>query len=290
MEIYINKLIENVENDNKCQSINLILDSGLFNGSYLVGGLNFINGLECKNIIKIKKISSCSIGSFGAFLYYANLLDLCSPIYYLMLEHFKKHINIDIFPKVFDMIRKRLPRDFILNEKIIYISYYNIKKGKKVVRYKYRNLDHLFETIQRSCFLPIFVNGNILYKGKYCDGFTPYYFPCEPSVKTIFLDLYGYDKISEIFFIRNEKNNFYRMLSGILDTHLFFVKKKSTLMCSFKEDWTICQKLYFYIVRYIVETILINLIGAVKHYSSFFLLNQSEMNSFSMFIRKWMII
>ena len=112
MEKYAKKLIENMHPTYKCQHINLVLDGGLFNGSYLAGGMFFLKELEDTNRIKIKKISTCSISSFAALFYYAGLFDLFTYVYNAGLKQFKKHNNIDIFDKLFKKIKDRLPTDF----------------------------------------------------------------------------------------------------------------------------------------------------------------------------------
>ena len=66
---YVNKLIENLpESSKKLQNIDLVLDGGLFNGSYLVGALYFLKEMERRQYIKIDRISGCSIGSIVGFL------------------------------------------------------------------------------------------------------------------------------------------------------------------------------------------------------------------------------
>ena len=74
--------------------------------------------------------------------------------------------------------------------------------------------------------------------------------------KIIFLDLLGFDKILHSINIKNEKTNFHRILSGMLDIHNFFIKNSSTQMCSYVNNWTlynyICMK-----IRYLIEKIII---------------------------------
>jgi predicted acylesterase/phospholipase RssA len=68
---YVNRLIENLpEETKKLQHIDLVLDGGIFNGSYLVGSLYFLKEMERRRYIKIERISGCSIGSIVAFLYW----------------------------------------------------------------------------------------------------------------------------------------------------------------------------------------------------------------------------
>ena len=85
---YVNKLIDNLPNtfkNNKTPlQIDLILDGGLFNGSYLVGALYFLKEMEKKNYIKINRISSCSIGSIIGFLYFIDYLNTSKAELFIM--------------------------------------------------------------------------------------------------------------------------------------------------------------------------------------------------------------
>jgi hypothetical protein len=89
----ITKLMDNTLflKTNQREKINLILDSGLFNGSYLIGSLYFLKELEKKQYVKIDKISGCSIGSIVALLYYVDLLDSCNDIYSMEVDELIKN-------------------------------------------------------------------------------------------------------------------------------------------------------------------------------------------------------
>ena len=57
------------------------------------------------------------------------------------------------------------------------------------------------------------------------------------ETKILYLDLFGYDKIGNLLNVKNEKTNYHRILSGMLDIHNFFIKQTSTSMCSYVNDW-----------------------------------------------------
>lgn len=258
----ITKLMDNTSflKTNQREKINLILDSGLFNGAYLIGSLYFLKELEKKQYVKIDKISGCSIGSIVAVLYYVDLLDSCNDIYSMGVDELIKNniFNINI---IINVLKEKLPDNIckLVNKKI-YISYYDLKRNKKIVRSKYKNKDDIIETIKRSCCFPLLLNGNILYKNRYIDGIFPYIFP-EKSInniknKNLFLDLYGFDKIWFALSIKNEKTNFHRILGGLLDIHLFYIKQTPTYMCSYTNEWTILNKIYYHFVRPLIEYIL----------------------------------
>jgi len=90
---YIIKLIENLPDDLKNSKtplrLDLVLDGGVFNGSYLVGALYFLKEMEKRNYIKIERISGCSIGSVVAFLYYIDSLDSMTELYQKATNDFK---------------------------------------------------------------------------------------------------------------------------------------------------------------------------------------------------------
>jgi predicted acylesterase/phospholipase RssA len=91
---YVIKLIDNLPDDIKNVKepahIDLVLDGGIFNGSYLVGALYFLKEMEKRNYIKIDRISGCSIGSIVAFLYYIDALELMHKFYEIVNADFRK--------------------------------------------------------------------------------------------------------------------------------------------------------------------------------------------------------
>ena len=56
--------------------------------------------------------------------------------------------------------------------------------------------------------------------------------------------------------VKNEKTNFHRILSGLLDIHAFFIKGSNTSMCSYVNDWNYglqtFNNLKFKIIRFSV--------------------------------------
>jgi hypothetical protein len=249
---YVNKLIENLPDDLKnCEcplKIDLILDGGLFNGSYLVGCLYFLKEMEKRNYIKIERISGCSVGSIVAFMYFIDGLDLMSQLYTSILEDFKKNHNLEFIKKLKNYLGNKIPDDVCnqINGRL-FITYNNIKKGTKIVKSTYKSVDEIINSIIKSCYIPYLIDGNILYDNKSMDGINPYIFKIEPNKKILYLDLFGYDKIGNLLNVKNEKSNFHRILSGLLDVHSFYIKQTNTQMCSYVNDWSIRNILFNYI-------------------------------------------
>ena len=96
IETYIDKLIINLPPPPKTPiHIDLVMDGGVFNGSYLMGCLYFLKRMEKLKYIIIHRISGCSISSFLGAMYLLNsLYDIETKNYYEQsYEHFIKHKN-----------------------------------------------------------------------------------------------------------------------------------------------------------------------------------------------------
>jgi hypothetical protein len=93
----------------------------------------------------------------------------------------------------------------------------------------------------------------------------PYIFNNESGKKILYLDLYGYDKIGNLLNVKNEKSNFHRILSGLLDIHNFYIKQSDTQMCSYVNDWSVTNKTFNYL-KVLFEKITINFIYLVIYF------------------------
>ena len=141
---YIQNLMLNLpkknNNKTKIEEINVVLDGGIFNGSYLTGALYFLKEMEKQNYVRINKISSCSISSVCALLYCVDALDLMTEMYNIILKQFKEHHNLNAIDTCFDKIRERISHGGFLCDSLknrLFISYYDVKKGKKIVMRNY---------------------------------------------------------------------------------------------------------------------------------------------------------
>jgi hypothetical protein len=258
---YVNKLIDNLPDDIKNTAspivIDLVLDGGVFNGSYLVGAMCFLKEMEKRNYIKINRISGCSIGAVVAFCYFTDSLDYIPEFYEIVYKNFKKTYKLGVIKNIKDYFSKYIDDNTCnkVNNRL-FITYNNIKKRTKPVKSYYKNVDDLINTIIRSCYIPYLIDGNILYKNTSIDGILPYIFKKESNIKILYLDLFSYDKLGYLLNIKNEKTNFHRILSGLLDIHCFFIKKSNTNMCSYVDEWNIINY-FFYYIKIIFEKIFI---------------------------------
>jgi len=260
---YVIKLIENLPDDiknvNEPIKMDLVLDGGIFNGSYHVGALYFLKEMENRKYIKIERISGCSVGSIVGFLYFIDSLDLMPKLYDLINKEFRQTYNLKLITELKKHLSEHIPSDIC--ERVngrLYITYNNIKKGTKPVRSVYKDADDIINTIIKSSYIPYLIDGNVLYENKSVDGITPFIFK-ERENKILYLDLFGSDKLGNLLNVKNEKSNYHRILSGLLDIHSFFIKKSNTPMCSYVNDWSY-SNICFNHIKTIIERICIYLI------------------------------
>ena len=244
---YVNKLIENLPDDIKNRltplKIDLVLDGGAFNGSYLIGALYFLKEMEKRKYVTVERISGCSIGSVVGLLYIIDSLDLMAKIYDIMFQEIKTTYHFNAIKQLKTILGDKIPED-VCNRanKKLFITYNNIQKGTKPVKNVYRDVNDLINTIIRSCFIPFVIDGNILYEDKHIDGINPFIFDKEPDKKVLYLNLMGVNKLGHIWNVKNEKTNYHRLMTGLLDIHSFYIKQSNTDMCSYVEDWSFTRK------------------------------------------------
>jgi len=247
---YVNKLMDNLpdhikKTDNPLK-IDVVLDGGVFNGSYLAGALHFLKEMEKRKYIIVERISGCSIGSIAGFLYTMDRLDLITNLYEEFNKEFKETYSLNIIKYIKGNLMEFSNEENLkkINSKL-YITYYNIIKGSKKVKSQYKNWDELSDTLIKSCFFPYLINGDLVYKNKYLDGISPYIFNEQPGRKILYMELFSSDKICGIINIKNEKTNHHRILTGLLDIHNFFIKESRTVMCCYVNEWNLFDKFYY---------------------------------------------
>jgi hypothetical protein len=239
--------------------MDLILDGGMFNGSYLIGCMYFLKEMEKQNYIKIERISGCSIGSIMGFLYFIDGLQLAETLYSTFFNNFKNHHHLPVIMNLYDYLKDYIPNNICdITKKKFFITYYNVISKKKIIRNKYKNVQDIICSLIKSCFVPFVINKNLLFQEKYIDGINPYIFPIKQR-KILYLDLYGYDKLCNIISVKQEKTNIHRILNGLLDIHTFFIKQTNTSICSYVNDWNLKHKIV-HIIKLKLEKINISII------------------------------
>jgi hypothetical protein len=271
LQRYINKLIDQRHTTQHIDA-DIVFEGGLFNGSYQLGFLTYIKQMEKLNLIRVKRISGCSIGAFIALLYFIDVslddnIDFVSNVIY---KHAKKHHNINIFDKTYAFYSKRLPNNFldIINGKL-FITYNDVSKNKQIVKSHYASIEELFDVIRRSCSMPYIIDKNLFYNNKYIDGLYPYIFKPKKDRKIINLNIINWRKL-DFFTIKNENNNIQRVINGIMDTHAFFSVSSDFFpisnMCSYVDEWSIITRF-----KYMMLVKLLQLSISIFHYIYIFI-------------------
>ena len=239
--------------------IDVVFGYGVFNGSYLHGAAYFLQAMEDRGWLQVRRISGSSIGAYLGLLYLTRQLDIPLEYYGHMVDSLREHHCLKTLKTIFDEAKKRLPADVCqrVNGKL-FVSYHDISRCKKVTLRHFRDVDHLMDCIYRSCFVPYLINGEPFYRGRYLDGILPYVFPhggrhhhhhakkhshsVHVHVPILYIDLMNsVQRLCSSTLVKNEKNNFHRVLTGLLDTHSFFLQRGST-MCSYVHDWSFIQR------------------------------------------------
>ena len=72
---YICELINNLPKRETPYELDLVLEGGAFNGSYIVGILMFLKEMENSRLVKLHRISGCSVGALLCLKYLMNDLE-----------------------------------------------------------------------------------------------------------------------------------------------------------------------------------------------------------------------
>ena len=267
----INKKIVN-ENDNRILDLDITMSGGAFNSNYLVGCLYFLREMQEKRLIRIHRMSSCSASSLIAFLFLTNNLELFQDkLYEMIVTSFRSNKTFIFtesnFQSITDTIKSLLPPDDettlkMVNKKL-YITYFDVKRRKKIVKKKYKTVMDIFETIKKSSYIPHITMNKLMYRNRYMDGCTPHIFE-NGKRKQLFINMIGKDKIKDSMILKNDKNGVHKIINGMLDAYYFFFRGcVGTSMCSYVENWSYltnvkykllnmvslasCYLLYFYI-------------------------------------------
>ena len=243
--------------------IDVVFGYGIFNGSYLHGAAYFLQAMEDRGWLQVRRISGSSIGAYLGLLYLTRQLDIPLENYGHMVDSLREHHCLKTMKTIFDGVKQRLPSDVCqrVNGKLL-VSYHDIYLCKKVTIRHFRDVNHLMDCIYRSCFVPYLINGEPFYRGRYLDGILPYVFPHSHHIKKnkrytnavpiLYIDVMN--SVQRLFtstWVKNEKNNFHRVLTGLLDTHSFFLQRGSS-MCSYVHDWSLVQRT-FYRIQCVIE-------------------------------------
>lgn len=240
LKTYIKSIVENIPPENIDKDIDLVLDGGAFNGSYMIGAMFFLKYLESQNKVKIHRVSGCSIGALIGLAYMYNKLDLAWKIGNSSFHVIRKTYDLTLFKKKLEKYLREIVGKESLErlQNNFYLTYFDFKKSKQIVNCKYKDIEDLISKIMKTIHVPFVIDRKLTTKDNNIDGLYPYFFK-ERDRKVLFVDLQAWDKIKNMMFIKHEKNMYSRFIHGIMDIHDFYMHKKPTSMCSYVNDWSL---------------------------------------------------
>lgn len=236
---YINALVLNINYEKLPKEIDLVFSGGALNGIYGLGILYYIRALENHNLTKVIRVSGCSIGALLALWYIKNSDKDMDTLFTEIVLNFKKNLN---FKKYQENIKKIVNEFFVDDNKIqslnnrLYISFYDMKKGKQKTVCRYKSKEYLIDCLLRSSHIPRLTDGNLRYKKRYIDGITPYIFR-NSGREILIIELMTAKKIMRSFIFKREINTYFRLLEGVSDASNFFSDGYSN-MCKYYRDWS----------------------------------------------------
>ena len=259
---FIIKYPINKRKDGKAIQIDLILGGGAFNGSYMIGCMYLIKEMQNMGYIVVNRISGTSIGSIIGFLFLIDKLDEYEKLNEITSLDYKINCNLSNLIELKKMLNPILPDNVldIINNKL-YISYTDVVSCKKRIKYRYKNINNVIESLIRSCYIPFLINYSLTYKKKYIDGILPFIFEPVLNRRILHINIMTYDKLFSTIRIKNETNICNRVFCGLFDIHNFFMNEKNTLMCSYIDKWgnyefiiylisLMCEKVIMYCIHF----------------------------------------
>ena len=257
---YINVITKTVTP--KYQEVNLIIDGGAVNGLVGVGAALIIKKFEVSGLIKIGKISGCSIGSLIG-LWYACGCPL-TTINYLskMFNTYKTNKNFRHYKQfVKEIVYAILPKGKmnIINNRL-FIKYYDVVNCTEIVVSTFKTRKHLVKCLLRSGHIPFVTSKKFILDNRYIDGIYPYMF--KTPERNLFIQLISFRDPFNIVYVKNESNILSRLIYGANQATNFF-KYGNSSVCNivYSND---CYNRVFFFIRLISAILIIFLIYSLK--------------------------
>ena len=272
LNCYINSMIDNIDKTIIPQNINLIIDGGAFNCAFSYGCLSYIKQLERENLTKVNKISGCSIGAMLGYMYLTDTLDYLPVYYEHMIKSTRENQNLKT---VHNLIREHVKSsDYKKANNRLFITYNNIKTMKHSIVSTYNSEDDIIESLIKTSYLPLVIDGNLEYKNRYCDGLTPYIFN-KTDANTIFISLITLPLLKYSIYTNNDKDIWDKFFDGLEDINNFFKNNMNkTKYCSLLDKWD-AKDFVFFRIR---EVLSITVIIALKFKNYFIIPNNIQNN------------
>lgn len=270
LQEYIKALIINVDKTGVQRDINIIFDGGAFNGGFAAGIGLYLKCMEEHKLIKVHRISGCSIGSILAIWYLTGCMPEGIQCFEQFMKSYKKNMSLHAYKQIVTNFinqifvsenkNKNTEQSIItqLNGRL-FITYYDVKNHKQKTVSKFRNKAHILDCILRSSHIPYLMDGCPSYKKKYMDGVSPYIF--KNGLSNLFIKLMTLKRCARSLMLKSENNIHYRLLTGIADVNDFYTTGHSD-MCSYIHNWSYTDIVQLRL-REIIMFYIFSLIGCI---------------------------
>jgi hypothetical protein len=245
-DVYLDSLMENVDNSRIPESIDVVISGGALNGFYGLGTVTYLRGMVKKGWTSITRVSGTSIGGLLA----ASLLSPVSELNWVELGRDFESIQRDLrkgkrlgaYRDIATRHIEMLYPDSIPAPGKLFITYWDSQEGKTITRSEYENHADLITALVRSAYIPFLSSPTARCEDRYFDGVIPHMFP-DHDRPVLYVSLVTLSKSMRAV-VSGEANCLHRVMSGVLDASTFFVEGKSD-MCSWANKWGIHDCLAF---------------------------------------------
>jgi len=222
--------------------IDLVIGGGAFNGAYGLGAILVVKELEKQDKVKIERVSGCSVGGLLALAYFTDIGQDIEEIFSAMRDCLKRDGCLrGLRDMITELVEKAFPGDLspsALNDRL-FLTHTDINALSSVVTSTYADKEALVDSLFRSSFIPLLINGSASLDNTSIDGIVPHLFK-DSQRDSLYINLVDYGTIMKVVVTRNEVNPHYRVMQGAADASQFFVEGKSR-MCSWVSNWGIAQ-------------------------------------------------
>jgi len=288
---YIENLSSNYKKE-KTKEIDIIIEGGALNGYYAYGVLKLVDKLEEIEYFKVDRISGVSIGALLGYLYLTKNLSIFNDMYSSLKKYYVLNNNLKIFTEYLSKIIDELSDEKFkeIKENKLYITFFNTDEKKQIIKSSYKDKDDLKRSLLKSMHIPFLINGEDYYKEDnicYMDGLYPYLFKDRINDKKILylklINMFSFSDFKNTICSKKEVNMEKRIMEGSLDAHNFFLFNKKSKICSYLNDWTRNDFIYFRIKEMLIILIIfiINIIISLTKIIHPFL---KEFNFFNKFM------
>ena len=125
----------------------------------MLGSLYYLKEMEKKSLLKIERISSCSIGSILGFLYLTDSLVYGENAYQELMTHVRNHQNLscasNLIQKLVSLVLKKKfggNKKMLLNtlKERFYVSFFDIQQKKQIQQKSYESIEELVYIIDKN--------------------------------------------------------------------------------------------------------------------------------------------